>query len=186
MEILLMGLLLWSVTHLLPSLAPAIKRKWIIKLGENGYKGLFSVLIVFSIVLIVMGWRNVEPSHLYSLPASVRLLALLLLFMAFVLFSAANLATRIKRFIRHPQLTCIILWSIAHLLVNGDSRSIVLFGWMGIWAVVEIIFINRRDGEWIKEVVPPLAAEFKLLLISAVVFFVVVFMHPYIAGVALR
>ena len=29
---------------------------------------------------------------------------------------------------RHPQLTAVIVWAVAHLLVNGDLASIVLFG----------------------------------------------------------
>ena len=34
-------------------------------------------------------------------------------------------------------LTGVVIWAIAHLLVNGDPASLVLFGWLGAWAVVD-------------------------------------------------
>ena len=45
--------------------------------------------------------------------------------------------------IRHPQLTAVKTWAVAHLLVNGDLASVVLFGGLLAWAVVEVILINR-------------------------------------------
>ncbi len=186
MEILIAGLWLWSGVHLIPVLAPSMRQGLITRLGENAYKGLFALSIVLSIVLIVMAWRSIEPSYLYTLPPLSRLLALLLVLVAFILFGAAKRPTRIKRFIRNPQLSALILWSIAHLLVNGDSRSLVLFSWLGIWAVLEIVLINRRDGEWKKEPVPSWAKEIIGLVISVLIFVLVALLHPYIAGVSLR
>jgi hypothetical protein len=48
--------------------------------------------------------------------------------LAFILFAASAMATSIKRFVRHPQLTGVLLWALAHLFSNGDGRSLVLFG----------------------------------------------------------
>ena len=39
--------------------------------------------------------------------------------------------------LRHPMLTGVVVWAVAHLLVNGDVASLVLFGWMGLWALAE-------------------------------------------------
>lgn len=186
MEILIAGLWLWSGVHLTPALAPSMKQRWIAKLGENAYKGVFSALIILSIVLIVMGWRSIEPSYFYTLPPLSRLLAILLMLVVFIFLGAAKRPTRIKHFIRNPQLSAIILWSIAHLLVNGDSRSLVLFSWLGVWAALDIVLINRRDGEWQKEPVPSWAKEIIGLVISVLVFVLVALLHPYIAGVSLR
>ena len=47
---------------------------------------------------------------------------------------------------------------MSHLLANGDGRSIVLFGGLGLWAVVAIVAINRRDGAWQKPEPQPRAA----------------------------
>ena len=40
-----------------------------------------------------------------------------------------------------------MLWAIAHLLVNGDLASPVLFGGVLLWAVVEMMLINHREGK---------------------------------------
>jgi uncharacterized membrane protein len=186
MGLLISGLILWSLVHFIPSLAPARKQTLTGKLGENGYKGIFTLLIIASLALIVFGWRSITPTFLYQLPVFITHFAKLLVLFAFILFGASNYPTRIRNVIRHPQLTGVIVWSIAHLLLNGDNRSVLLFGWLGIWALLEIIFINRRDAEWVKLDPPPVSREIRGVLISLVIFVVVVMIHPYIAGVSIR
>ncbi len=186
MEILILGLMLWSLVHFIPSVAQPVKKGWISMLGEIGYKISFAVLILCSLALIVYGWRHTIPTHIYALPIIVKPIAVILMVFAFVLFGAAKYPTRIKNYIHHPQLTSIIVWSVAHLLANGDNRSFVLFGWMGTWAILEIIFINRREGEWVKRPLPRWSQEFKGLAISLVIFIVAAAAHPYIAGVSLK
>jgi uncharacterized membrane protein len=175
--------MVWSLVHLVPSVAPALKQDLSKRLGEKAYKGIFALLIIAGLVMIVFGWRNITPAFLYQLPMGVSHFAKLLVLFAFILMGAANYPTRIKNVIRHPQLTGVIVWACAHLLLNGDSRSVLLFGWLGLWALLEIILINRRDGEWVKLDPPPVAREIRGLLISLVVFVVFVLIHPYIAGV---
>jgi uncharacterized membrane protein len=186
MELLISGLLIWSVVHLIPSVTPSLKNKWVGALGEKGYKLSFTALLLLSLALIIFGWRSSEPSFLYQIPAGARHPVLLLVLVAFVLFGASNYPTRIKNFIRHPQLTGVMVWATAHLLLNGDSRSVLLFGWLDIWALLEIVFISRREGEWVKKPVPGWSREIRGLAISLVVFAVVVMIHPYIAGVPIR
>ena len=186
MEILAVGVLLWSLVHFVPSIAQPVKKLCIKLLGENGYKLVFSVFVIMSLGLMVYGWRHITPIVVYNLPLWVKPISLILMVVAFVLFGAANYQTRIKSFIRHPQLIGVISWSTAHLLVNGDNRSIVLFGGMGIWAMLEIFVINRRDGAWIKQTAAGWPQEFKGLAISLIVFIIAVLVHPYIAGVSLR
>ncbi len=186
MGLLIAGLLIWSLVHFIPSLAAPIKQKLITQLSENAYKLLFTVLMFSSLALIVFGWRSTVPSLLYQLPEFTKHIAMLLVLIAFILMGAANYPTRIKQFIRHPQLTGVVVWAFAHLVLNGDSRSVLLFGGMGLWAILEIIFINRREGEWVKQPVPGWAREIRGLAISLVVFIIVVMLHPYIAGVSIR
>ena len=186
MKLLIAGLTIWSLVHLIPSMARPLKQQWISQMGENGYKLAFTVLILISLALIVFGWRSSIPATLFVLPAFTRPILMLLVLFAFILFGASNYQTRIKSYVRHPQLTGVALWATAHLLLNGDSRSLILFGWLGVWAILEIILINRREGEWVKPSPPGWARELKGLAISIVIFVVVVIIHPYIAGVPLH
>ena len=46
---------------------------------------------------------------------------------------------------RHPMLTAVKTWALAHLLVNGDLASILMFGSMLAWAVWSVILINKAE-----------------------------------------
>ena len=95
---------------------------------------------------------------------------------------AANHPSRIKQYVRHPQLTGVALWAGAHLLLNGDSRSVILFAGMGVWALTEIVLISRREGLWRKPESPSWLIEMRGLLIAVVVFAVFIALHPFITG----
>ena len=66
--------------------------------------------------------------------------------LAVFIFVAGFFASPVRRRIRNPQLTAVKIWAVAHLLVNGDLASIVLFGGLLAWAVVAVIGTKRRDG----------------------------------------
>ena len=128
MTLLAAGVLLWTLVHLSPAVEPGIRRSLTGRLGENPYKGLFALSLLLSLALIVAGWRSTVPQHVYLPPVWGRHLAMLLMVVAVILFGAANYPTAIKRYLRHPMLTGMAVWSLAHLLANGDSRSLLLFG----------------------------------------------------------
>ena len=92
------------------------------------------------------------------------------------------MAISIKQIIRHPQLTGLVVWAIAHLLLNGDSRSLVLFSGLGLWALAEIVVINRREGAWVKDSVPSWGAEVPVVVATVVTVAVLIFVHPWITG----
>ena len=182
---LILGLMLWIAAHLFPALASYKRKKLILKIGLIPYKLGFAVTIFSAIALMVFGWQSIVPVQLYSLPYWTRYLTFLLLLMSLILFVAAQMKTNIKRVLRHPQLSGLVLWSIGHLLVNGDSRSLILFIGMMIWAKLQIVATNKRDG---KRTVPE-----KVSLMSDVItvaggvflFMILLFLHPYFTGVSI-
>ena len=95
-------------------------------------------------------------------------------------------ASRVKRVLRHPQLTGVLLWAIAHLLLNGDLRSVALFGGLALWSVLEILLINRRDGAWVRPEAPPLATDAVTAVVAVLVLGALVWAHPWLAGVAVH
>lgn len=181
---LVAGVLLWMFVHLSPSVMPGFRKALIDKLGEGPYKGLFALDIVIAIVLIVVGWRSARPEIVYLPPAWGHTAALILMALSVFLLGAANMKTAVKRFIRHPQLSGVAVWSVAHLLSNGDIRSLILFGGLGIWALVEMPLISRREGAWVKPEAPPVGVEVRGIVIAAIVYVVLVFLHPYFSGVS--
>lgn len=185
MELLIAGILLWSVTHLFPSVARGTRDKLAGALGENLYKGLYSFDILLAVVLIVWGWKAATATAIYNPPLFGSPLILGLMLIAFILFVASGASSNIKRFVRHPQMVGVIAWAIAHLLTNGDSRSIVLFGGLGIWAILEILLINRRDGEWQKPGPVAITADGITLVIGLLAFAAVFYFHGFLFGAAL-
>ena len=61
MSLLIVGIVVWCIVHLFPSIAPTRRQALHARLG-NGYRGLFALLILASLVLIVIGWRSAAPS----------------------------------------------------------------------------------------------------------------------------
>lgn len=186
MTMLYVGLALFALVHLVPAVGTDLRSSLIARLGEGGYKGIFSLLLVASLALMVFGWRGAQPEFVYAPLSALHLPALALMVVAFYLFIVSGRPSRIKRLLRHPQLTGVALWGIAHLLINGDIRSLVLFGGMSLWAVLEILAINRRDGEWQKPEPPAMSVEIAAAAVAAVVVVVLIFVHPGIAGVPVR
>ncbi len=181
---LVLGVIMWSGVHFIPSIGIAWKGRLIETWGNKTYTAGFSVDVILSIVLMVVGWRTSAPANMYQPPVWGGPVATVLMILAFTLFGAAKHSTRIKQFIRHPQLASVIIWAGAHLLSNGDSRSVVLFGGLGLWAIVEIPLINAREGERVKPEIPTIGVEVKGMAISMVIFAVAFLLHPYFAGVS--
>ena len=179
-----LGVIVWSVAHAMPALAPGLKTSLMERLGDNGYKGLFSIAIVGSIVLMVLGWRSATVDVIYEPPAWGRHLAMLLMLIAFFLFAFSHGKSNLKRFIRHPQLSALVVWAFAHLLANGDSRSVLLFGVLGFWALIEMMLLDRRDGPPAEPEPRPWSAELKPVVIGVVMYLVFVLAHPYLFGVS--
>ena len=183
MSLLITGLLLFTIVHLLPAAAPDVRGQLVDRLGEDAYRGVFSIVIVASIVIMVFGWKAATPAGIYVPPVSGGPLISTLVFFAFVMFVASKARTNYKRFVRHPQMLAVILWSVAHLLVNGDSRSVVLFGGLGLWAIAEIVLCNRRDGKREKPDVVPFSADLLVAVIAGVAFAAFFFLHRALFGV---
>ena len=183
MSWLIIGVLLWSVVHLIPAVAPAQRAKLVGALGENKYKGLFSLALLIALALIIVGWRSAEVRAVYAPPLYGSPVITLLMLLSFLLFAAASAPGNIKRLLRHPMLTGMALWGATHLLANGDNRSIALFGGLGLWAIVEIIAVSRRDGAWRKPAAVPLSKDVMTVVATAVIFAIVAYGHKWLFGV---
>lgn len=148
---LIVGLVLFLGIHTL-STAPSARAALIGRLGEGPYKGLYSLVALAGLVLIVLGfgaYRSAGYVQVWTPPFSIfHPIALALLWFAFVALVAAYApASRIKHLLRHPMLVGVKAWALAHLLVNGDLGSMLLFGGLLIWAVYDSISLKRRgDG----------------------------------------
>lgn len=147
MMILLLGLLLFLGIHSVSIVAPGARNAWAQRLGEMGWKGLYSVVSAVGLGLIIWGYglSREAPVYLYSPPLAMRHVAALLMLPVFVLLLSAYLPGRIQRTARHPMLVATKLWALAHLLANGTLADVLLFGAFLIWAVADRISVSRRE-----------------------------------------
>lgn len=184
MNFLIIGVLIWSIIHFLPVFAPALKGRLSALLGEGGYKGTFSLIIAAAIGLMIYGWRHTDPQLIYALPGFVRHIMMSAVLLAMILFAAANGRSRLRKLISHPMLTGMAVWAGAHLLVNGDNRSVVLFGGLGLWALISIFGITFRDRAKAQKVIEPWSwgREARMLAISIGIYGLLIFLHPWFTG----
>lgn len=183
MSLLIVGLALWWAAHMLGIMAPVLRQKLAATAGTGPARGIVALVIVLSVVLMVIGYQRAEVANLWFPPAFLTHVNNLLMLVSVFLFIAGSMPSAVRRAIRHPQLIATKTWAIAHLLVNGDLASVILFGGILAWAVVAVIFVNRRDGprETLPETVPNgLLFHFG---VAAVVFAVIVFVHGMLLGV---
>jgi uncharacterized membrane protein len=184
MALLLAGIILFCLVHLFPALAPALRDNLVSRLGENPYKGVFSLLILAGLVMIVFGWKATTPGPLYVPPLAPGVLPSLLVFAGLVLFFASQLKGFMKRTLRHPQMIGTLLWAGSHLLTNGDTRAVTLFGSLAVWALLEIVLCNRRDGPREELPAASVRADVIAVIIGGVAFAVIGHFHLRLFGVA--
>lgn len=179
MTLLILGVLLWSAAHITKRLAPGFRASLQERMGD-GSKGLFAVLILVSIVLMTIGYQNYTGQFFWGRNAALVGINNLLMLLAVYLFAASGLKTRITSVIRHPQLTGFKAWALAHLLVNGDTASFILFGGLLAWAVLEVILINRQTERPAPPESFPAANEVKAIVGTIVVFGVISGLHIWL------
>lgn len=175
MTLLILGLLLWWASHLFKRLAPDARAR----MGDAG-KGVVAIASLAAIALMVIGYRGADVVVLWSPPAFLTHVNNLLMILAIYLFVSSGAKTWITTKIRHPQLTAVKTWAVAHLLVNGDLASVVLFGGMLAWAVVSVILINRATGTWEPEHGWPVKNEVQAVVGTVVVLAVVSWIHAWL------
>jgi len=179
MTLLIVGIILWWAAHLVKRLAPDLRAAMTEKVG-GGSKGVCSGVIVLSVVLMVIGYRGVEFSAVYDPPSWGKHLNNLLMLVAVILFGLGSSKSPLRAKVRHPMLTGMLLWAVAHLLANGDLASVVLFGTMAVWAVVEMLLINSKEPVYHRYEGGSNIGTVRLLVISAVVFVVIAAIHTWL------
>lgn len=143
MLILSAGVALWWAAHLFKRIAPQRRAA----LGDKG-KGLVALALGGAVLMMIFGYRMAEGAYFWGRsPATVGINNLMMI-VALYLTSPGPSKGALFYKMRHPMLTGFALWALAHLLVNGDVPSFVLFGGLGLWALVEIAVINRAEPNW--------------------------------------
>lgn len=138
-----LGIALFFGVHLMPSFS-GVRDRLIARLGENPYKGVYSLAALGGLILIIWGYSRMDYQELWTAPNWAGHLALVVMPIAFVLQVAANQKGHIRQKIKHPMMIGVLMWALVHLAANGDRASLYLFGSFALYSVFSIISSNRR------------------------------------------
>jgi len=140
MALLIGGLVLWTLAHYFKRLMPEQRAA----LGNPG-KGLVAIAIVASLIMMIYGYRWAEFIPVWFPPSFMVHINNLLMLIAVFVYGMSATTGRLRGKLRHPQLIAVKIWAVAHLLVNGDLASLILFGGLLLWAGGSVALINRAE-----------------------------------------
>ena len=175
MFLLILGVVLWAAAHFFKRIAPDFRAE----IGDRG-KGLVALALVLSVLLMIFGYRVSDGAFFWGRhPATVGINNLLMIFALYFTSPGPKKGALFYK-MRHPMLTGFLLWAVAHLLVNGDVPSFILFGGLGAWAIAEMIVINRAEPNWTPPAKGSIVKDGMFLVASVVLLAVIGFVHTWL------
>ena len=179
--VLFVGPHLWSI--LLPAQRDAVKTRW----GEARFK--FTYLAVSLVGILLFAWAYqlgrsgpATLDMLYEPLVGARHFAMLLILAGFILIFANGSQSHIRRLFKHPFSMGIVLWSLAHLLVNGETAVVVIFASFLLVAALDVIMSFASAKMPVFE--PKWSHDVRSVVVGLVLYaaFLLGF-HPYILNV---
>lgn len=146
---LALGLALFLGMHMTRALAPRWRDAQRARLGENGWKGLYTVVSLLGFGLILWGYSQARLTPVVLWPAirGMNHLAALLMLVAMVLLAAAYVPrNHLKAKLQHPMTLSVKVWAFAHLLANNTLADLMLFGSFLVWSILVFRAARRRPA----------------------------------------
>jgi uncharacterized membrane protein len=196
------------------------------RIGVGPYMGLFTVASIAGLVWLGFAFAGArgapgDPSYWEAttatryVQAGLQLLALLLIFPGLTTRNPTsvrqegaldnpNVITGMLRITRHPFLWGVAIWAAGHLLVNGDTASLVLFGSLLLLALFGAVSIDAKRKRALGEKWDAFAAQtsnvpfgailsgrqklslaeigWVRILVAIAIWAVLLWAHPYLFG----
>ncbi|TSD84138.1 NnrU protein [Mycobacterium sp. KBS0706] len=149
--------LYWVLLHL--GVAGPLRPTLVARLGEMGYRGVFSALSAIGLAWLALAYRGAPYEPLWApvpfwIPAVLVLLGFVLLAYSLGPSNPTQVGAErmgdalpvagITRITRHPMLWAFALWALAHLTVNGHWAGVLLFGAILVTALNGMVSIDRK------------------------------------------
>lgn len=180
MLLLCLGLAIWWGAHLFKRVLPEQRAA----LGDQKAKGVVALALFGSIILMVLGYRMADGTFYWGRhPATVGINNLLMIFALYFTSPGPKKGALFYK-MRHPMLTGFAIWATAHLLVNGDTESFVLFGGLLIWSLVTMVVINRSEPDWTPPAKGSIAKDGMFLAASVILLAVIGYIHGLLGPAA--
>ncbi len=181
------GLLVFFGTHFYSAFRSRDENSLAARIGPGPYKGLYSLLTGVGFVAMVWGYAMLKPwIPLAAPPFWTRHITMLLMLPAIILIVAAYMppAGFIKKAVKHPMLTAVKLWALAHLIANWDLASIILFASFLIYGVVDRIALKRRGDVGFANIKPNVLGDLLSIAVGLALYLLFVYeLHYMLIGV---
>jgi uncharacterized membrane protein len=179
------GLVLFGFPHLFSALAPHARNRLKQRLGENQFKLAYSAISFGGIILMALGYlahRNMPADPLYQPYDSARHMAFFVILAGFILIANNGSRSHLRLWLGHPFSLGVILWSAAHLLVNGQNAVVLIFSTILLIAFLDVA-VNLARGKY-PQFQPTLSHDIRGLVGGIIVYLIFMFgFHPYILGI---
>lgn len=146
------AILFFIGSHFVMSSLP-IRTPLLARLGEGGFKGLYSLIAAAGLFWVVAAYLN-APDHIYwephtafkHLSLSFMLVSCIAIVAAVIPRKPTNGPAGIFRVTRHPMMWGTALWGMLHVLANGNSASLIFFGGFSFLALVGTHQVDQRKA----------------------------------------
>ena len=185
MTTFVIGLILFFGVHLVPMtpLKPALKGA----IGDNPYKGLFSLISAVGLGLMIWGFSMLRGGPgafpLYFPDEAMRHVTMLMVLAAFICLGAFHGKGYLKLWLRNPMSVGIALWAGGHLLSNGRQTAVIMFSCFLAYALLDIIVATAKGNKPTHE--PRIKSDILAVVIGFAVYGFFLWFHQYMVGIPL-
>lgn len=180
MAMMIIGLFLWVFLHLFKRVSPRVRNDLGVIFGDDIPKGTLAILIIVGLLMIIFGYLRAASIPVYHPPIWGHVVSNALMFIALVFAGASWAKGVLYAHIRHPLLSAIALWAWAHLLANGDLASVILFTTLGLWALVQMLFIFLQDDVWHPPQKATIKRDLVIIAVIVVIYLAIVWIHVHL------
>lgn len=153
----------------------AVRQPLIKSIGQGGFRVLYSIVAVATLSWVIIAYQDAPYLELWRPRAELHMVPLLVMPFASIFVTAglttpsvtavggerltetSKPAAGIVTVTRHPVLWGFGLWSLSHLVANGDVASVMLFGGMTVLAFGGMWHIDHRRRDTLYAAWAPVA-----------------------------
>ena len=182
MLLLSVGLVLFLGVHFL-RVVPGVRDGLQASLGETRYKLIYTAISLVGFGLIIYGKIIAHPTPpVWQAPEWGRHLALVAVPLGIILLTSAYAPGHIRRWVRHPMLAGVVVWSGAHLLANSEASAVLLFGSFFAWSLITFVAACFRETP--PPVVKGWGGDLTAIVLGLIAALIILNLHMYLFGVA--
>jgi len=147
------------------------------RIGDTAYIVFYSLISTIGVIWLFAAYLTAPYVVLWGQLYGLRVVALVTMLLAFgfiiigltsrpqTLFGAAALDYRLEdvagiaRVTRHPILIGLLLWSVTHMIVNGDVAALILFGSLTLLTALGIVSMDAKRARRLGDDWPPFVEQ---------------------------